>query len=147
MRRFRVSVKAKAVGLLILYLVLAKSFYFVVIATFSLAASYFFIGLWSVTFGTIFLYLFSHEEFFRFAKFIELREKKQEDWWLHALAHVGKGLTAVVIGTLLGPILAALSVRILFPGAAYRYYLVAMICVVSDLFWVSVGKGVIEIAL
>lgn len=142
---FKVSIKVKALVFLAIYIIFAKILYFYFVANFSLVASYIVIGLFSCLFGVVYLYLFSHEDFFRFAKLIELKERKQEEWWLHFFTHTGKFVTATIIGVLLGPILAALSVRILYPRFAYKYWLVIFICALSDIFWVSFGKGVFEV--
>ena len=92
----------------------------------------------------VFLYLFSHEDFFAFAKIIEKKEKKAERKWLHRLHHHGKSATTVAIGTFGGPILGALSARLLLNNhsSRFRYALLVLTSIPSTFFSMGIAKGI-----
>ncbi len=99
--------------------------------------------LLSVIFGISFLFLFSHEDFFKFAKEIERKNSKQEKKWEHRLLHYGKFLSSFVIGIISGPLIAALAIRFLQPKSKYKYPLIILTSALSAFFWLWAARGVI----
>jgi len=97
--------------------------------------------------GMIFLFLFNHEDFFKFAKIIEKRQEKREKKWLLKFRHSGKIVTSFALGIIGGPVLTALTVRILLKRYKYRYPLVAIINIPSALFSIAIAKGFFSIIL
>lgn len=95
--------------------------------------------------GVIFLYIFSHEDFFSFAKDLEKREMKAEKKWLKHFVHFGKLSTTFAVGTVGGPILAALTIRLLLSASRYRYVWVILANIPSTIFSVGIAKGAISI--
>ena len=94
--------------------------------------------------SVIFLYLFSHEDIFKFAKEIEKKEAKREKKLLHMFGHSGKILAVYLIGTIGGPVFAGLTTRFLLPKLSWRYLLVASTAVPSTLLTMSLAKGVVS---
>jgi len=99
------------------------------------------IGIVSGGFGILFLYLFSHENFFKFAKLIEKKEIKKERKWLNFFSHAGKSITVLMIGLLAGPLFAALSARILLSAAKYKYWFVFIVSAASSVFWLFMARS------
>lgn len=96
-------------------------------------------------FGTfftyLFLYLFSHEKFFPFAKEIEDKEKKKEKLYLEKYIHHGKILGTFIIGIIGGPLFLSLTTRLLLSRFKYKYSFVLITSFVSTLFTFAVGTG------
>ena len=90
--------------------------------------------------SVVLLYLFSHEDFFKFARFIEVKEREYEKKWLKRLVHSGKIFASFAMGIIGGPIFGALTVRLLLKNYKYRYPLVAAINIPSALIYVGLMK-------
>ena len=99
------------------------------------------IGIVSGGFGILFLYLFSHEIFFKFAKLIEKSEIKKEKKWLRFFRHTGKIVAVLMIGLLAGPLFAALSARILISASKYKYWFVFIVSAASSVFWLFMARS------
>lgn len=95
--------------------------------------------------SVVFLYIFSHDDFFKFAKAIEKAEEKQEKKWLRRFKHGGKATTTFAIGALGGPIFAALTARFLLTASRFRYLVVLLANIPSTMISVGLIKGVITI--
>lgn len=100
-------------------------------------------------FGTIFTYLFlyiySHEKFFPFAREIEKKEESKEKGYLKKYLHHGKMLATFLIGIVGGPIFLSLTIRLLLNNFRYRYLYVFIISFFSTVFTFILGKGFINI--
>ena len=101
-------------------------------------------AIYGATASVIFLYIFSHEQFFAFAKVIEKKEKKAEDKWLKKFEHHGSAVTTALVGTIGGPIFGALTARFLLAdhSNAYKYILLILTSIPSTLFSMGMAKGV-----
>lgn len=97
--------------------------------------------------GLVFLYLFSHEDFFPIARQIEKEEQKAEKHWLKKLKHHGKLFICLAVGAIAGPLLGALTVRFLIHrrGFWYKYALVFFSTIVSTILTAGIVKGVIKV--
>lgn len=94
--------------------------------------------------GVIFLYLFSHQDFFHFIKEIEKSENNKEKYYLNKFGHYGKILTSLVISMIGGPIFLALTVRFLFPKFTNRYLIIVFCTIISTLIVTSFAKGLLK---
>ena len=92
--------------------------------------------------GLIFLYLFSHEDFFPVAKEIEKKEKKEEQKWQRRLVHHGKVFICFTIGTFSSPILGALAVRLLIHK--HSFWFKYLIIVISEVFSTALTVGLFK---
>lgn len=91
--------------------------------------------------GCMFLYLFNHEDFFHFMKDIEAKEKKKEQSLLKKYIHFGKVAAILIIAIIFGPILSALSIRLLLNKVWYKYLLLAAGNIGSTIWGVSLWLG------
>ncbi len=96
-------------------------------------------------FGTAFLYLFSHEDFFPFAKKIEKREIKNEKKWEHRLARFGRVFVVFLISIFVGPMISALSAKFLIAKIRFKYLLVGIFGGLSSSLWLLVARGVVHL--
>lgn len=100
-------------------------------------------------FGTVctylFLYIFSHEKFFPFAKEIEKKEEKKEQAYLKRYLHHGKILATFIIGVLGGPIFLSLTTRVMLNKFNHKYLFIFFTSFISTLFTLGVGKGLVKI--
>jgi len=97
--------------------------------------------------GLVFLYLFSHEDFFPVAREIEKEEEKKEEKWLKKLRHRGKLFTSLVIGAFGGPIPGALFVRLLLHkhNFWYKYSIVVFSDLISTVISLGLAKGLVKV--
>lgn len=135
------SIHAQAVIVFILYNVISKVNF--AQALIHNAFLYSFLRVYS--FGVIatfaFLYFFSHEDFFQFAKDLEKTEKKKEKKYLNKFHHYGKVLGAILIGGIGGPIFAALTLRVFFHNQKIKYPLIFLIIFISTILGFGLIKG------
>lgn len=81
----------------------------------------------------VFLYLFSHEDFFYFIKSLEKQENKQEKKYLSKFKRYGKMVTCILISAIGGPIFLALTVRFLFSKKENRYLIATVSNIISTI--------------
>lgn len=101
----------------------------------------------SVFFGIIFLYFFSHEDFFKFAREIEKENSKKERIWVRRFMHYGKLFSSLIIGILAGPLIGALAVRFLLPKYQFKYLVVSLSSALSATIWLGIARGLIPVRL
>ena len=101
--------------------------------------------IFGTVFSYIFLYIFSHDRFFPFAKEIENKEEEKEKHYLRKYLHHGKTIATFIIGTIGGPLFLALTIRLLLHNYKYKYLLVFVTSFVSTLITFLLGKGVLNI--
>lgn len=93
--------------------------------------------IYAVIFSLIFLYLFEHQDFFKFASEIESKEQKKEkrltDWFLHW----GKLVTVLGVGTIAGPVAISLGVRLFYRRRWYRFLLAVVIAIAHAFLWLT----------
>ena len=130
---------------LIVYSVISKTIFIRSLASASLWVSFLVPYFFGVVAGIIFLYLFSHEDFFHFMKDVEHDEKKKEHQLLKKYKHYGKVASTLIIAAIGGPVLAALTIRFLLNKFWYKYLLIAVGNVASTAITVSLGKGLFTI--
>lgn len=130
----------------IVYTLATKFLFIIGVARNEAFIAYSIAGVVSSLFGILFLYLFSHESFFKFAKVIERKEIKREKKWLNLFIHTGKISAVVLIGIIAGPLFAALTGRILLNKMRHRYLIVFIVSFTSTIFWLAAAKGTIYVA-
>lgn len=100
-------------------------------------------------FGTfftyLFLYLFSHEKFFPFAKEIEDKNKQKEKSLLKKYLHHGKIAGTFLVGLVGGPIFLSLTIRFLLNKFKYRYIFIFITSFVSTALTYAISKGLFHI--
>lgn len=101
--------------------------------------------LFGIFFACLFLYLFSHDKFFSFAKEIEKKESKKEKKYLDKYLHHGKILGTLIIGAIGGPVFSSLTARILLNNYWYKYLIVIIANIPSTIITTGVGKSLINI--
>ncbi len=93
----------------------------------------------------VFLYLFTHEDFFKFLKQIEKTEKKKEDKYLNKYLKYGKYAACLVIGQVGGSIFLALTIRLMFAKSKNKYW-IAFVCVlINTIIAVALAKGLLSV--
>ena len=138
------TVHIQALGLWVIYTIANKVAFFSGISHKILPAESYLINMIvSSAFGLLFLYLFSHEDFFKFARELENKNRKKTVKLEHYFIHTGKILTALIIGIISGALLSALIVRILLPRFKYRYVLVAVSSALSPIVSVTLLRLIV----
>ena len=102
------------------------------------------IYLFGIFFACLFLFIFSHEKFFTFAKDMEKQEQAKEKTFLKKYIHHGKILATFVIGVIGGPVFSALTARILLNNFSLKYLLVIIANIPSTLFTLGIGRGILS---
>lgn len=100
--------------------------------------------LFGIFFACLFLYIFSHEKFFPFAKEIEKKEEKKEKTYLKKYLHHGKVLATFLIGVIGGPVFSSLTARFLINNHWYKYLVVILANIPSTLFTLGIGWGILS---
>lgn len=101
--------------------------------------------LFGVFFACLFLFIFSHENFFPFAKDIEKQEAKNEKKYLKKYLHHGKVLGTFVIGAIGGPVFSSLTARLLLNNYPFKYLLVILANIPSTFFTVGIANGFVKL--
>jgi len=124
------------------YLLVSKIVFFKFVTSQSIALSFLGPLVFGVITSFIFLYLFSHEDFFYFIREVERKEQKKEGEYLRKYKHFGKIAAVLIIGVIGGTIFAALTVRLLFVHYKYRYLILLVTMLISTIFTVGLAKGI-----
>lgn len=146
-RNFKISwIHIQAVVVIILYYVFSKA-----VMIRSLYSNNFlihFLGpfLYGTISGFVFLYIFSHENFFPVAREIEKEEKKKEIKWHKRLSHHSSRFICLVVGIFAGPILTAFTIRLLIHkhDIWYKYSIIIISEIISTIFYILLAKGAIN---
>lgn len=101
------------------------------------------IYLFGIFFACLFLFIFSHEKFFPFAKDIEKQEIKKEKKYLKKYMHHGKMLATFLVGVVGGPAFSSLTARILLNNYWYKYLVVIIANIPSTMLTTGLGKSLI----
>ena len=142
--RFK-AIHLQAVLVLILYNIISKANLAHALIRNSFVVSFLQVYGFGILATFAFLYLFSHEDFFTFAKEIEKKEEKGERKYLHKFKHLGKILATFLIGSIGGPIFLALTLRIFFHKHSLKYLLIILVIFISTLFGFGLLKGSINL--
>jgi|SRR3989344_3571944 len=140
-------VHLQAVGLWIGYSVLTKILLGSQVASADLVRAYATTAVFGIAFSVTFLYLFSHERFFKFMREVELKAKKKEEGWIRRLKHAGKVLTTLVIGAFGSPLYIALVMRLFWPRSKYRYVAAPVLTVMGGWLILTVTRGSLGMVL
>lgn len=97
--------------------------------------------IFGTVFSFVFLYIFSHEKFFPFAKEIEKKEEAKEKNYLKRYLKHGKIFATFLIGVIGGPVFLSITTRLLLNNFRFRYLFVAITSFVSTIVTLSAGKG------
>jgi len=94
-----------------------------------------------------FLYMFSHEKFFAFAREIEKRQLKMEKKLTKRFSHNSKVVTVLAAAVVGGPVLAALTARMLMNDVANKYAVMLLTNIPATIWAVASAKGVTTLFL
>lgn len=143
MRDFLKPIYLKALIIYLVYGFFGKLLFFKGVVSSATTVAYITLFVYYIAFSIIFLYIFSHEDFFKFAKVIEKKETKKEKKLLRKYIHLGKIAAIFIIGVLVGPVFAALTTRILLHRSPYRYLIIVIVSVLSTAIWLASFKGIL----
>lgn len=101
--------------------------------------------IYGLFFSYLFYFIFSHDNFFAFAKEIEKKEKLKEKNYIHKYLHHGKILATFLIGVIGGPIFLSLTLRFLLNNYKHKYLFIFITCVVSTLVTFFLGQGLFKL--
>lgn len=141
------SVHLQAIVLMLFYTLLSKFIFVKSITSDSYYINFFGPYIYGVVAGAIFLYLFSHEDFFHFIKDIEKQQKTKESKYLKKYIHYGKVICSLIVATVGGPVFSALTVRLLLNRVWFKYILIAIGNIPSTVLAVAMGKGALFVVL
>lgn len=127
------------------YFVLSKVNLLNALARESLFERFLQIYLFGIIFACIFLFLFSHEKFFPFAREMEKTQSKKEKKYLKKYIHHGKVLGTFIIGTIGGPVFSSLTARLLLNTYHFKYLLVILCNIPSTILTVGIGSGFVHV--
>lgn len=130
-----------AVGLLTLYFIVSKVNLAQAFLKDDLILTFIQLFAFGTVFSFIFLYIFSHEKFFPFAKEIEKKEEEKEKSYLKKYLKHGKIAATFLIGVIGGPVFLSLTTRLLLNSFRFRYLFVLITSFASTLVTLGAGKG------
>jgi hypothetical protein len=134
-------VHLQAVVFLLMYSVISKSIFIKSISSVDNMVAFLVPYVFGVVAGFLFLYLFSHEDFFHFARDVEKMESKREYGLLKKYKHYGKVVCTLIIATLGGPVFSALTIRLLLNNYKHKFLILAIGNIPSTLTHVVVARG------
>lgn len=134
-----------AVILLSSYFILSKVNVAQALSSKNTAFAFLQIYLFGIFFACLFLYIFSHESFFTFAKEIEKEEEKKEKKYLKKFIHHGKVFATLLIGVIGGPVFSSLTARLLINSQWYKYLIVILANIPSTMLTTGVGKSLVTL--
>jgi len=145
--KFKSHIYLKALTAWIFYLVTSNSIVIWAVHTDQLLLAYLIPFIYGSLGGIIFLYLFTHQDFFKFAHEIEKRELKIEKK-LYKLFHNHLKVGAVCLTCLVGgPVLSAAGAKLFLTTHKYKYLILILVNIPSTLLTISIGRGLISATL
>lgn len=135
------TIHLEALLFIIFYIVISKLLFFDFVTNKNWLIYFFGPYAFGVTASFIFLYLFSHEDFFHFIKEMEGEENKKEKSYLKKFKKHGNILATIIIGILGGPIFLALTIRFLLREFSYKYIVILITMLLSTIYSVAVVRG------
>lgn len=145
MQRLSKIIYVQAFFVWLVYTFATKALFIKAIFLRNAVLAYMILSLVSAVFAILFLFLFNHKDFFKFAKLIERKEMKKEKKWLKRFSRFGRSFTVLLIGIAAGPLLAALTAKLLLADKVRGYFLVSVASILSTLVWLGVARGVISV--
>lgn len=130
-----------AVGVLAFYFIISKVNLAHAFLNNNIVNTFIQLFAFGTVFSFVFLYIFSHEKFFPFAKEIEKKEEAKEKSYLKKYLKHGKIIATFLIGVIGGPVFLSITTRLLLNDFRFRYLFVAITSFVSTAVTLSAGKG------
>lgn len=131
----------QAVIVLVAYFVLSNFILIGSIAQSSIYISFLIPFIFGLASTLIFLYLFSHKDFFHFIGKFEREERAKERGYLNRFVRYGRIIACILVAAIGGPIFLALTIRFLFSESENRYQITFISTLVSTIFMVAFAKG------
>lgn len=141
---FICPVHLQALVIIILYLIISKIVFIKFVTDPSLPISFLGPFVYGAVSSMLFLYLFSHEDFFHFMKEVEREEEKKEKGYIKKYKHFGKVIAVIFVGIIGGTIFAALTARFLLMNYKYKYLILILSMLFSTIVSVGIAKGLIN---
>lgn len=123
------------------YTVLSRTLQFGETTTVNVEKAYLLSAIFNIVFVILFLYLFSHDKFFEFAREIEMRAKKKEKGYTNMARHWGKLIMTGIVGLTGSPLYIALTIRLFWPKLKSKYLLAGVMSVVGGWLWLTGLRG------
>lgn len=130
-----------AIGLLTFYFIVSKVNLAHAFSNNNILKTFIQLFAFGTFFSFVFLYIFSHEKFFPFAKEIEKKEEEKEKSYLKKYLKHGKIIATFLIGVIGGPIFLSITTRLLLNNFRFRYLFVTFTSFVSTVITLAAGKG------
>lgn len=141
------SVHLQTIVVLAAYFVISNLVFVGSVAHSNIYISFFVPLIFGLLSSFIFLYLFSHRDFFHFMGKFEREEKGKEKKYLGKLIHYGRVAASILVSAIGGPIFLALTIRFLFLESENRYLMAFISTLFSTIFAVAFAKGLINFLL
>jgi hypothetical protein len=141
-KKFIRPIHVQTLFIIVGYLIISKLVFFKFVTGPNITMSFLGPFIFGIVTSFIFLYLFSHEDFFHFIKDVEKKEEKKESQYLRKYKHFGKVLATLIIGAIGGTILASLTTRLLLTHYRYKYLILLVSMFFSTMFTVGLAKGI-----
>ncbi len=93
----------------------------------------------------IFLYLFINQNSSSFVKKLEQTQKKNQKKYLQKFLRFGKFIASIILSFIGGPLLLALTVKLLFDNSHHKYSIAIIACIISTTIFISFSKGLFQL--
>lgn len=139
------SVYVKALIILIVYVLFSRLLFITLVFNKNLALALTLPPVFAGSASIAFLYFFTNEDLFKFARIIIQKKKKTEDKLIHKFIGFGRFLAVIIIGTIAGPLFCSLTAYLLISHYKYKYYLVTIISAVSIFVSMLLARGILHV--
>jgi hypothetical protein len=129
---------------IIIYFIISNSVFYSSVYHSNIYVSFIAPFIFGLISSFVFLYLFSHRDFFHFIKNLEKAEEKAEKKYLGRFSRYGKFAASILVATVGGPIFLALTIRFLYPKSERKYFIAFISVLISTIISVSIAKGLFK---
>jgi hypothetical protein len=145
--KFQLSSYVKGIIFLIIYIIFTRALFVSMVLIKSTPIALIVETISPSLFGILFLYIFSHEHLFAFARVIRERKIKTEEKFLDNFLRFGKFAAVFLIGYIAGPLFAALTTYLLLSTYKYKYYLVVLVSGSSSFLAICLARGILHLVI
>lgn len=135
----------KTIFVVIFYTLISYLVMFSCVAQPNLILSFLISIIFNLVSTTVFLYLFTNKKTSNFAKKIEQSKKKNQQKYLEKFLRFGKFLTCIILSFIGGPILLALTIKLIFNKSSHKYLIAVIACTISTFIFISFSKGLFQL--
>jgi hypothetical protein len=134
----------QAVIFIIIYFVVSNSVFYGSVYHSNIYVSFIAPFVFGLISSFVFLYLFSHKDFFHFIKSLEKVEEKAEKKYLGRFSRYGKFAASILVAAVGGPIFLALTIGFLYPKSKRKYFIAFISVLVSTIISVAFARGLLR---